>query len=256
VESARRSIGHCYIGTAGWSVPKRYADDFPPDGSHLERYAQRLNAVEINSSFYRPHRRTTYERWAASVPDGFRFAVKVPKAITHEHRLADCDDLIARFLSESGGLGPKLAVLLVQLPPKLAYDGAVAGNVFAHLRQSCDASVVCEPRHPSWFTPEVEDALSDLEIARVAADPEPVPGASNPGGWSGLTYYRMHGSPRIYYSDYESDALIDLDRRLTDRSALGPVWCIFDNTAAFAALGNALTLRGCDRVVTIHPFSL
>jgi hypothetical protein len=75
------------IGTAGWSVHARYGDRVPPGGSHLERYARVLDAVEINSSFYRPHKRGTYERWAAAVPQGFRFAVKLPKAVTHQARL-------------------------------------------------------------------------------------------------------------------------------------------------------------------------
>ena len=82
--------------------PSRY-------GSHLERYGAILDAVEINSSFYRPHRTATYERWAASVPEDFRFAVKVPKAITHERRLKDVGDLLDRFLSEVGGLDPSSA---------------------------------------------------------------------------------------------------------------------------------------------------
>ncbi len=85
------------IGTAGWSVPALYAEEMPRGGSHLERYARRLNAVEINSSFYRPHQRKTYERWAQSTPADFRFSVKVPKAITHEARLADCDPLLIVF---------------------------------------------------------------------------------------------------------------------------------------------------------------
>jgi uncharacterized protein YecE (DUF72 family) len=104
------------IGTAAWSIPKEHAAPFPAIGSHLERYGAVLNAVEIKSSFYRPHRTVIYERWVASVPEGFRFAVKVPKAITHECRLKDVDDLLDRFLSEVSGLGPKLGPLLVQLP--------------------------------------------------------------------------------------------------------------------------------------------
>src|SRR4051794_14468863 len=108
------------IGTAGWKVPSLYLDQVRPGGSHLERYARRLNAVEINSSFYRPHRRTTYQRWAQCVPDDFRFSVKVPKAITHEADLTDCGALLDRFVEEVMGLGDKLGVLLVQLPPKSA----------------------------------------------------------------------------------------------------------------------------------------
>jgi uncharacterized protein YecE (DUF72 family) len=231
------------IGTAGWSVPSRYAAEVPPGGSHLERYAQRLNAVEINSSFYRPHQRKTYERWAGSVPVDFRFAVKVPKAMTHEQRLADCGALLDRFVAEVAGLGDRLGVLLVQLPPKLSFEKRVANRFFRDLRQRIDVAVACEPRHASWFTPEIDNWLAERRVARVAADPAPVTGAGEPGGWSGLVYYRWHGSPRIYYSDYDDAALATLGKRLDAQRRRGvPVWCILDNTALGAALGNALAL--------------
>ena len=87
------------IGTAGWTVPKAVAEKFPGEGGHLARYAGRFDAVEINSSFYRPHRPATYARWAASVPHGFRFAMKIPREITHTRRLADAMDPLDRFLS-------------------------------------------------------------------------------------------------------------------------------------------------------------
>src|SRR4051812_3495039 len=107
------------VGTAGWSIPSGSADAFPAEGSHLERYAAGLSAAEINSSFYRPHRRATYAKWAAAVPPDFRFSVKLPKTITHDSRLMDCSALIARFGEEIGGLGEKLGPVLVQLPPSL-----------------------------------------------------------------------------------------------------------------------------------------
>src|SRR5215217_2835510 len=121
-------------GTAAWSIPREHAAPFPVTGSHLERYGAVFNAVEINSSFYRPHRTATYERWAASVPEDFRFAVKVPKAITHERRLTDVDDLLDRFLSEAGGLGTKLGPLLVQLPPSLSFKPGVADRFLNQIR--------------------------------------------------------------------------------------------------------------------------
>jgi uncharacterized protein YecE (DUF72 family) len=232
------------IGTAGWSVPSLYLDQVPPGGSHLERYARCLNAVEINSSFYRPHRRTTYQRWAQYVPDHFRFAVKVPKAITHEAGLADCHALLDRFADEVTGLGDKLGVLLVQLPPKSALSKRIADSFFRGLRARIDIDVALEPRHASWFAPDVDDWLAQRRIARVAADPSRFAGADQPGGWNRLAYYRWHGSPRIYYSDYSVAALAALKRRLEDnRRHASSVWCIFDNTASGAALGNALTLQ-------------
>jgi uncharacterized protein YecE (DUF72 family) len=165
------AVARIRIGTAGWSIPKEHAAPFSVVGSHLERYGAVLDAVEINSSFYRSHRTATYERWAASVPEDFRFAVKVPKAITHERRLMNIDDLLDRFLSEAGGLGPKLGPLLIQLPPSLSFEPGVADSFLSELRSRVQGSIVCEPRHASWSTPEVEALLDRLRIARVAADP-------------------------------------------------------------------------------------
>lgn len=228
-----------FIGTAGWSIPAQHADGFPSDGSQLERYAARLNAVEINSSFYRPHRRATYERWAAAVPADFRFSAKLPRAITQERRLRDCDDLLARFLDEVSGLGDRLSILLAQLPPSLAYDADIAGHFFQDLAGRTAARIACEPRHASWFTPHVNRVLADLGIMRVAADPPRAPTDGRPGGWTGCAYWRLHGSPQIYYSEYEDSRLEAVAQHLRPGD-----WCIFDNTAAFAALGNAQTLQG------------
>lgn len=229
-----------FIGTAGWNIPARYGAQFPAAGTHLQRYSAVLNAVEINSSFYRPHQRKTYVRWAQSVPEHFRFAVKVPRSISHDHRLADCDALAARFLEEVSGLGDRLGVLLVQLPPSLAYDAAAASSFF---RMLCGrARIACEPRHASWFTPKADAALKRLGVMRVAADPPRARADGVPGGDTDCAYWRLHGSPEIYYSDYGSQALKALAPKL------GPGdWCVFDNTAAFAALGNALSLMDIAR---------
>src|SRR6478672_4000243 len=97
-----------YLGVAGWNIRKEHGDCFEPTGTHLQRYASTFNSVEINSCFYRPHRVTTYERWASSVPEGFRFAVKLPKTITHGARFVDALPLLDAFLAEVAGLGRKL----------------------------------------------------------------------------------------------------------------------------------------------------
>ena len=231
-----------FIGTAGWNIPREEKPHFPGSGSHLERYAARFSAVEINSSFYRPHRASTYTRWAASVPADFRFAVKVPKAITHTARLENTGGLIAGFLSEVGGLGEKLGCLLVQLPPSLAFKPKVARGFFEDFRALTQAAIAFEPRHASWFEAPAEKLLEEFQIARAAADPAPVPAAAAPGGWRGLTYHRLHGSPRMYYSAYPHEFLATLAERLVREASDGPVWCIFDNTAHGFALPNAREL--------------
>jgi len=156
------------IGTAGWSVAAREAEHFPAEGSALERYAAVFAGTEINSSFHRSHRAATWERWAASVPSGFRFSAKIPKTVTHQKKLVDCADLVTAFLEEVKPLGPKLELLLVQLPPSLGFDTRVAAAFFTLLRGLSDAAIACEPRHPSWFEQGAERLLEKLEVARVA----------------------------------------------------------------------------------------
>ncbi|MEA3009903.1 MAG: hypothetical protein QOJ91_1595 [Sphingomonadales bacterium] len=233
------------IGTAGWTIPARAADAFPgafPDeGSSLERYSARFSCAEINSSFHRSHRPGTWQRWAESVPDGFRFSAKLPKEITHKRRLVDCAEPLADALAEMAGLGERLDILLVQLPPSLAFDPDVASAFFAALRSGWDRNLACEPRHPSWFEPDADALLADRRIARVAADPARVPAAAEPGGWRGLSYYRLHGSPVMYRSSYDDGRLEAYADRLAGVAA--PAWCIFDNTASSAATGDALKLQ-------------
>jgi len=230
------------IGTAGWSIPREDAARFPAEGTSLERYAARFHAAEINSSFHRPHRPSTWQRWRDSVPDDFHFSVKLPKLITHQHKLVGCEAALSTFLGEAQHLGGKLAVLLVQLPPKLALDPDAASHFFNQLASETAAAIVCEPRHLSWFSDEANHLLADLKVARVAADPAICDAAGRPGGWPGLSYWRLHGSPVIYRSSY-SDRIRDYASLLTaDAEPARSVWCIFDNTASSAGAGDALAL--------------
>lgn len=233
-----------FVGTAGWSIPAATADEFPPAGAVLERYAQVFDCVEINSSFYRSHRPTTWSRWAALVPDHFRFAVKLPKAITHEAKLIGVDAALSAFADQIKPLGHKLGIVLVQLPPKLVFDRAQVSRFFKCLRAAISADFVCEPRNASWFTEEADQLLCELGIARAAADPVLGRSATTPGGWLELAYWRLHGSPVIYHSAYSDEVIKDYAHKVqTCGSASGRRWCIFDNTAASAATGNALFLQ-------------
>ena len=230
------------VGTAGWSIPRDIGDQFPALGSGLERYADQFSVAEINSSFHRPHRLSTWQRWHDSVPAAFRFSVKLPKAITHQAKLRDCGDLLTDFLAQAHILADKLAVLLIQLPPKLELDDDVARLFFEDLSARTAASLACEPRHPSWFTPEADALLHDLRVARVAADPAICEAAAEPGGWPGLGYWRLHGSPVIYRSSYSDRIRLYADRLLACGERAEATWCIFDNTASSAGAGDALAL--------------
>ena len=236
------------IGTAGWSIPRHVSRYFPAHGTSLQRYAARFPVVEINSSFHRPHRSATWERWRESVPDAFRFSVKLPKQITHELKLIDCSEALQRFLDHAAMLEEKLAVLLVQLPPKQTFDESVALKFFEELATRSFAQLACEPRHASWFTPAVNALLEHLKVARVAADPAICSEAALPGGWRGLSYWRLHGSPVVYRSSYEHRIRNYADQLEGEATGGRHVWCILDNTASSAGASDALALMQATRV--------
>ncbi len=239
------------VGTAGWTIPKTCTAAFAGDGPHLVRYARTMRCVEINSSFYRPHRPTTWRRWADETPDDFRFAVKLPRTITHEAKLVDAQPRVDAFFDEIAGLGAKLGVVLVQLPPSLAFDAARDAAFFAGLRARHPGAIVCEPRHPTWFADEAHALLRAHRVGRAGADPACAPGAGEPGGWLGpngdgrgaVLYYRWHGSPRMYWSDYPDAWLAGRAAALARWPSDAERWCIFDNTGGGFAMPNALAFR-------------
>ncbi len=245
------SCGNIRVGTAGWTLPRAHVAKFPAESSHLQRYCGALACAEVNSSFHKPHRRATWERWAQSTPDEFRFAVKMPKRITHEAKLIDTGALLLPFFDEIAGLNtgahPKLGPVLVQLPPKLAFDEGVMREFLGTLRELHSGLVAVEPRHASWFTGAADRLLREFDAARVAADPPKGSAlAAEPGGCVSLRYRRLHGSPRTYYSEYDDTFLIDLAGKLQAEALRDPKeesWVIFDNTALGHAAANALRLQ-------------
>lgn len=240
--SRERGVREVRVGCAGWAIPSPVKERFGDDGSALTRYAHALAAVEINTTFYRFHEPATFARWAASVPKDFRFSVKLGREITHVRKLAECDEPLGRFFAGVRELGKKLGPVLVQLPPSLGYDDTLVRGFFHKLRALHDGAVACEPRHPSWFGAAAGRALVEHRVARVAADPAPTSASAEPGGFDENVYYRLHGTPQMYYSSYPRHYLVGLGERLLGDSRAAPTWVIFDNTAAGAAAANALAL--------------
>jgi uncharacterized protein YecE (DUF72 family) len=227
------------VGMAGWSNPPAKRSDRDADQTHLSYYAAHFSCVEINSSFYRPHRSGTYERWRDETPAPFRFSVKMPRIITHESHLTRCRVEVGHFYESIAALQPKLAAVLVQLPPGLEFNGRSVRAFFNYSPHFRGTNVVCEPRHPSWFTSVAERALRDMGVSRVAADPTRCAGAEVPGGASRFAYFRWHGAPRMYYSKYSHAQLAAFAARVKATEA-GEIWCVFDNTARHAAWDDAL----------------
>jgi uncharacterized protein YecE (DUF72 family) len=242
--SLQPADGRFRIGTAGWANPPYERARRTQGLSHLMHYANSFDFVEINSSFYRSHQRATYERWREQTPVGFGFSVKLAGSVTHECGLRHCRSELRQFIAEVAGLGRKLRVILVQLPASLEFEARVASRFFRSMSELCSCGIACEPRHASWFTDAADALLRRHRVARVAADPAKAPGGDLPGGLRRLEYYRLHGSPRIYYSAYSPEFLTQLAKRLKAVSLrTTQVCCVFDNTAGYEAWSNALLLQ-------------
>lgn len=224
-----------HIGTAGWHIPLTVRESFPSENSLLKRYSLRFNAVEINSSFYRFHRQTTYERWAASTPPNFLFAVKIPLEITHRHRLVNIEAPLAQFLDGVSGLGVKLGPLLIQLPPSLNFEQKIVNNFFKLLRYKFKGKVALEPRHISWANSDTRSTFAEFNIVQVSSDLLLDPSQQESQSFE---YYRLHGFPKIYESSYNNLFLNQLAAHISDAS-----WVIFDNTKFGAAIENAISLK-------------
>jgi uncharacterized protein YecE (DUF72 family) len=217
------------VGVAGWSIPKTLGEHYPATGSHLERYAASLPCVEINSSFYRHHQPKTYARWAASVPSGFRFSVKLAREFTHDARLAPPAAAVKECLAGINELGATFGVLLIQLPPSLAFEAKRVEGMLRLLRDHCPALLAWEPRHRSWASEEACALLEKYSAAKVIADPEPCSAPRALSSDRRLRYYRLHGSPEMYRSSYGPEFLARLAAEM-ENAPSRELWCVFDNT--------------------------
>jgi uncharacterized protein YecE (DUF72 family) len=174
----------------------------------------------------------------------------MPKRVTHEAKLVGTGAALLEFFEQVGGLNagdePKLGPVLVQLPPSFAFDAGVVREFLDTVRELHAGELVCEPRHASWFAGGADALLREFGVGRVAADPPKGSAlAGIPGADAAVRYWRLHGAPRTYYSDYDDEALQALTAKLkVDAVALpdSERWVIFDNTALGCATANALRL--------------
>lgn len=237
--------GSAHIGLAGSSeAVSKYRQFFDSgSGTGLHRYASTFGFVEVNVSFYRAVRRTTYETWAAQTPDDFAFSVKMSRSVTHFARLSSAAPL-STFWDSVTGLGPKLRAVLVQLPPSLARDDARDAAFFARMREDFAGTIAVEPRHDSWLAADTRELYSEFDLVEVNTQIT----ADAPA--SGTTYHRLHGEPRRYYSSYSPEQLSELASQIA--GATGPSYVVFDNTASRSGVENAMTLR---ELLNPHPQS-
>lgn len=234
------------IGLSGWNYNdwKHHFYAGIKRKEWLKHYATFFNCVEVNATFYREQAPETFEAWSKAVPDGFRFAIKGHKYVTHMKRLLDPKRTIPRHLPALENLGGKLSAMLWQLPAhckatpqRLDHFCTVLRTHFPHTPQ------VMEFRHTSWFTNEVEAILNAHNVATCISDAGTWPRWDAVTG--GLAYLRLHGHPQTYYSPYTDGFLDELAKRISAWNKSGiAAHVYFDNTAEGHAPQDALRLIG------------
>lgn len=259
-EKGRSGALMMYIGTAAWTIPNVEARSFPMEGSHLERYSEVFNAVEINSSFYKDHMPKSYQKWALMTPDDFRFSVKLNQRFTHKCDLKiNAVDLLNN-LGAISLLEEKWRVLLLQFPSMQRFYPDRMENFYKIIRSQFHGMVAMEARNLTWIERESIELMKEFNILKVTADPEKCPGERV----GNSRYYRLHGRPEIYRSAYSESYLDNLYHEIAVLD--DEVWCIFDNTTFGYATTNALELKNkgdlyerhsqlyAQRVTDMHAF--
>lgn len=239
--------GNIHVGCSGWAY-KHWRGLFYPEGLAQKRwlahYAQEFDTVEINASFYRVPLSTTFEGWREKAPDGFRYAVKVNRFITHMKKLLECEEEVDRFIELARLLGDKMGPLLYQLPPSLHKDVERLDKFLARLPS--DIEQVVEFRHKSWYEDEVLALLDRYDVGFVVHD---LRGLISPRWASGRTaYVRFHGTSGRYHGRYSDEALLGWTDWLLEQSRLGrSCWCYFNNDIHGHAIEDARTLKAMVR---------
>lgn len=241
------------VGTSGWQY-RSWRGAFYPQGlavaRHLEHYAGHFGLVEINATFYRLPAAGTFAAWAERTPDDFVVALKASRYLTHVRRLREPEEPVRLLLDRARFLGPKLGPILVQLPPDLALD--LAGLDRALGAFPAGVRVAVEPRHPSWWTPEVADLLAERGAALCLADRA---GPRTPlwrtAGWA---YLRLHQGRATPSPCYGRAALASWARRLAE--GWGPeadVFVLFNNDTRACAVRDARLFAAAARRAGLHP---
>ncbi len=245
VSKRRRSKIH--IGCSGW-VYKHWRGIFYPEGlaqmRWFERYAEEFDTVEINNSFYRLPRPETFDKWRDQAPEGFRYAVKANRFLTHMKKLKGVEEETERFMSLARRLGANLGPILYQLPPSLHKD-AERLEAFLKLLPN-DLEHVVEFRHRSWYDEEILSLLNHHGAGFVAHD---LKGLRSPTWASGkIAYVRFHGTTGKYHGRYSDEALLEWADWCFDQTRSGrSVWCFFNNDIHGHAIEDGRTLKSMVR---------
>jgi uncharacterized protein YecE (DUF72 family) len=231
------------IGTSGWQYRDWRGRFYPqrlPQRLWLEHHAEHFATVESNNAFYRLPEKTTFEAWRARTPPDYRWAVKASRFLTHVKRLREPEEPVARLMGRAAGLGERLDVVLLQLPPTLRADPELLRTCLAQF--PAGTRVAVEPRHESWWTDEVRGLLERYGAALCWADRDerPVAPLWRTAGWG---YLRLHTGAAQPWPRYRPETLqLWAERLAATWEPDADVLVYFNNDPGCAAVVDAVVL--------------
>jgi len=231
-----------HIGCSGYHYRHwrgRFYPEKMPMRLWFEYYCQQFRTLELNVTFYRFPQLSFLENWYRQSPPDFRFAVKAPQLITHYKQFNNVQQLLGDFYDTTGrGLLEKLGPVLFQLPPRLAYDAARLQRMLDCLDPAF--SNVLEFRHPTWWRPEVYEALTERRVAFCGQSHPHLPDAVV--ATAPTLYYRLHGVPELYKSPYDEEFLRRTAADIKAQPGVQEAFVYFNNDIDASAIGNARQL--------------
>lgn len=232
----------CFVGTSGWAFPHWRGVLYPkslPESDWLKYYSENFNCVEVNSTFYRSFLPSTYRRWFHSVPDNFKFILKLPQEITHTKRLVGVHKEIREFLSGLSPLSDKVGLILMQLPP--SYSVVLSDFEQAILLIRDKFALAVEFRNEYAFVEDIIDVLITNNCCFVNPDSPKAP--LRTFITNDILYLRLHGRTALYRSLYthsELEEISDIVLSMGDRITMSYV--IFNNGMEGFSIPNAVKL--------------
>ncbi|MER6559680.1 DUF72 domain-containing protein [Streptomyces sp. NPDC001027] len=229
-----------HVGTSGWQYKDWKDVLYPADvpvRRWLEEYAAHFATVEVNNAFYRLPARETFASWAERVPPDFTVAVKASRYLTHVKRLKDPEEPVRRLMTHAAGLGGRLGPVLLQLPPTLRADPALLDACLACFPSA--ARVAVEPRHASWWTPQVREVLRSRGATLCWADDRsrPVTPLWRTADWGYVRFHQGRARPWPHYGRRALESW--LDRIATTWPDGADVYAYFNNDPGGAAVADA-----------------
>ncbi|GAA4371889.1 DUF72 domain-containing protein [Hymenobacter koreensis] len=218
-----------------------YPPELPPR-KWFGYYCTQFNALELNVTFYKMPELRAFENWYEQSPEGFRFAVKAPRIVTHYKKFSpEAAPVLADFYGlVREGLREKVGPILFQLPPKAAYTEELFGRILGHLDPSFSNAL--EFRHPSWWEGEVLRTLAQHNISFVGQS-HPLPLPDDVVTTNSLLYYRLHGVPELYKSSYSAEYLTQLAADVQAAPGVKEAYVFFNNGIGGAGVLNAQALQ-------------